>query len=186
MCRFLTGKARLQQTAKRRIWELLDNEVFKANNGRLYLAPRTMQTDNYTIPLWIAWLAGSPVDYDTRCSHIHDQCCYNREALMILLNEDELRERGFLRYSAHKGMWVCEDIPKEYLYKRKIGKVETNNLLYECMKAADVPKASRLIIRAGVAFNVGWYIDKWTHKTFDLDLNRIYDRTYWDEHVGAK
>ena len=72
MCKFLTGKARLQQTDKKRIWKLLDNEVYKANDGNIYMAPRNMQTDNYTVPLWAAPLGGSPVDYDTRCSHIHD------------------------------------------------------------------------------------------------------------------
>lgn len=44
MCRFLTGKARLQQTDRRRIWKLLDNEVFKANDDKIYLAPRNMYT----------------------------------------------------------------------------------------------------------------------------------------------
>ena len=186
MCRFLTGKARLQQTEKKRVWKLLDNEVYKANDGRLYLAPRTMQTDNYTIPCWIAWVAGSPVDHDTRCSHIHDQFCYNREALMINLTEKELRDKGYLRYFEKSNMWVCEDIPAEYLAKRKVGKWETDNMLYECMEAANIPFLSRCIIRFGVLFNIGWLIDLWTNKIFELDLDRVYDEKYWDEHVREK
>ena len=89
MCRFLTGKARLQQTDKKRIWKLFDNELYKADDGNIYLVPRNMQTDNYTIPCWIAWLAGSPVDYDTRASHLHDLWCYVREALVVTLTEKE-------------------------------------------------------------------------------------------------
>lgn len=186
MCRFLTGKARIQQTDRKRVWKLLDNEVYKANDGKLYLAPRTMYTDNYTIPLWASWIAGSPVDYDTRCSHIHDQFCYNHQALMITLTEEELREKGYLKYSEKTVMWVCEDIPVKYLVKRKVSKFETNNMLYECMEAAGEPWLSRALVRAGVAFNIGWYIDSWTGKVFDLDLSRIYDEKYWREHVKAK
>lgn len=185
MGRFLTGKARIQQTDRKRVWKLLDNEVYKANDGKLYLAPRTMYTDNYTIPLWVSWIAGSPVDYDTRCSHIHDQFCYNHQALMITLTEEELRE-GYLRYSEKKGMWVCKDIPVKYLAKRKVNKFETNNMLYECMEAAGEPWLSMALVRAGVALNIGWYIDSWTGKVFDLDLSRIYDENYWREHVKAK
>ena len=129
MCKFLTGASRVQQTEKRRIWKLLDNEVFKSDSGQIYMAPRTMQTDHYTIPMWVSWIAGSPVDYDTRCAHIHDQWCYNHEALMITLSEKELKEKGYLRYSRHKRMWVCEDVPTEYLTKREVGKFETNNML---------------------------------------------------------
>ena len=186
MCRFLTGKARLQQTDKRRVWKLLDNELYKANDGAIYMVPRTMQTDNYTIPLWIAPLGGSPVDYDTRCSHLHDLWCYTREALIVTLTEQELRDKGYLRFSEKNMMWVCEDIPKEFLAKRKVTKWETDNMLLECMKAANVPKLSRNTVRAGVVFNVGWLIDLWTKRVFELDLDRIYDESYWDEHVRAK
>ena len=186
MCRFLTGKARLQQTDKRRVWKLLDNEVYKSKEGILYMAPRTMQTDNYTIPCWIAFIAGSPVDYDTRCSHIHDQFCYNREALIITLTEKELRDKGFLRFSEKNNMWICEDIPSEYLKKRKVGKWEADNMLYECMEAAQEPWLSRILVRIGVLFNIGWIVDLITHKVFELDLNRVYEEEYWDEHVRAK
>lgn len=186
MCRFLTGKARLQQTDKRRIWRLLDNEIYKANDGSIYMAPRNMQTDNYTIPLWIAPVGGSPVDYDTRCSHVHDEWCYCREALVVNLTEKELRDKGYLRFSEKNSMWICEDIPIEYLSKRKVGKWETDNMLYECMKAAGVPRINRIIIRLGTIFNVGWYIDLWTHKVFELELSKVYDEEYWDSHVRAK
>lgn len=186
MCKFLTGKARLQQTDKRRIWKLLDNELYKANDGSIYLVPRNMQTDNYTIPCWVAWLAGSPVDYDTRASHLHDLWCYVRQALVVTLTETELREKGYLRFSDKNNMWVCEDIPAEYLTKKKVGKWKTDNMLYQCMEAANIPLISRFVIRSGVLFNIGWLIDLWTHKVFELDLSKVYSEEYWNEHVRAK
>ena len=186
MCKFLTGPARLQQTKKKRIWKLIDNEVFKADDGKLYLAPRNMYTDNYTIPMWVAIIAGSPVDLDTRCSHVHDQFCYNREALMINLTEGDLIAKGYLRFSHPNNIWICEDVPAEFLTKRKVGKWETNNMLYCCMKAAGVPLFNRILVRLGVCFNIGWYIDLLLGKVFELELDKVYSEEYWDEHVEGK
>lgn len=183
MCRFLTGPARIQQTDRKRVWKLLDNEIFKANDNQIYLTPRNLYTDNYTIPMWVAWIAGSPVDFDTRCSHLHDLWCYVREALIVNLTEEELREKGYLRYSDKNEMWICEDIPDKYLSKRKVGKFETNNMLYQCMEAAGVPLLNRIMTRIGVAFNIGWVADLWTGKVFVLELDKIYEESYWREHV---
>ena len=186
MCKFLTGKSRLQQSDRKRVWRLLDNEVFKANDGTLYMAPRNMLSDNYTIPLWMAVIAGSPVDYDTRCSHIHDQVCYSHAALIINLTEKELRDKGYLRFSDKKNMWVCEDVPAEFLMSKEMGKMEANNLLYECMEAAGENWWSSFILRVGTIFNIGWIIDLLTHKVFELDLNRVYDEEYWRENVPIR
>ena len=186
MCKFLTGPSRIEQAEKRRTWKLLDNEVFKANDGTLYLAPRNMLSDNYTIPLWMSWLAGSPVDFDTRCSHVHDICCYIHEALIIDLTEKELRDKGYLRYSDKNKMWVCEDVPEEFLETEKISKFRTNNLLYECMEASNVPLFYRIIIRLGVCFNIGWFLDLLFNKVFELDLEKVYDEEYWKERINAR
>ena len=186
MCKFLTGKARLQQTDRKRVWKLLDNELYRAKDGNIYIAPRNMLTDNFTIPLWISVIAGSPVDYDTRCSHVHDELCYTREALLTTLTEKELRDKGFLRFSEKNNMWVCEDIPVEYLVKRKVGKWETDNLLYECLEAAGEPFLSRIMIRFGVFWNIGWYWDILTHKVFKLDLERVYEEAFWEENVPKR
>lgn len=184
MGKFLTGKARLQQTDRKRIWKLLDNELFKADDGKIYLTPRTMYTDNYTIPLVLSWLAGSPVDFDTRGSHLHDECCYWHLALYTTLTEEELIEKGYLKYSVEDGLWICGDIPAKYLASEKISKCRANNLLYECMEAAGVPFGSRAIVRAGVAFNINWFLYLLNGKVFDLEIDRIYDENYWREHVG--
>lgn len=186
MCKFLTGSARIQQTNRRRIWRLLDNEVFLSNKGELLLAPRNMLSDNYTIPLWISFIAGSPVDFDTRGSHIHDELCYCREALIINLTVEELKEKGYLRFSEKNNMWVCEDVPAEFLKKRKVTKLEANNILYGCMEASGVPLLNRIIIRLGVVFNIGWFIDYLLGRVFKLDLDRVYTKEYWDENVRRK
>lgn len=186
MCRFLTGNARAQQTDRKRMWKLLDNVVYKADDGKLYLAPRNMYTDFYTIPGFVAPVAGSPVDYDTRCCVIHDQVCYSHQALMINLTEKELMDKGYYRYSEKNNMWICEDIPAEFLYTEKKSKFAANNLLYECMKACNVPLWDRLKIRLGTCFNAGWHIDILTHKVFELDLNRVYEEEFWRENVPRR
>ena len=186
MCRFLTGNARAQQTDRKRMWKLLDNVVYKADDEELYLAPRNMYTDFYTIPGFVAPIAGSPVDYDTRCCVIHDQVCYSHAALMINLTEKELMDKGYYRYSEKNNMWICEDIPAEFLYTEKKSKFAANNLLYECMEAANVPLLARLKIRLGVIFNVGWHWDLLTNKVFELDLNRVYEENFWRENVPIR
>lgn len=186
MCKFLTGPARIEQTERRRTWKLLDNEVFKANDGCLYLAPRNMLSDNYSIPLFVAWIAGSPVDFDTRCSHIHDFFCYTHEALMIDLTEKELRDMEYLRYSEKNKMWICENIPEEYLETREIKKFEANNIFYECMETTNVPLMYRILIRLGVIFNLNWYLGLLFKKVFKIDLEKVYDEDYWKEKIDAR
>ena len=183
MCKFLTGKARIQQVERKGYWRLLDNEVYKDDNGDIHLTPRNMLTDNYTIPLWIDLFVGSPVDFDTRCSHAHDLQCYSHEALLVNLTEEELKEKGYLRYSEKNKMWICEDVPPEFLSTRKISKLGANNMLFRSMRAAGIPLWDRIKVRIGVSFNLNWFIYKWLGKTFDLDLEKIYTEAFWEEHV---
>lgn len=186
MGRFLTGKARVQQTDKKRIWKLLDNEVYKADDGRIYLAPRSMYSDFYTIPSWCAVLAGSPVDYDARGAHIHDEMCYCHESLLIALTEEELKEKGYLRYSEKVGMWVCEDVPAEYLAKEKVSKYKANNILYECMRAAGENWLNCILIRLGVSMNLRWLLNELLDNVLELDFNKVYQEDYWRGFVGTK
>ena len=92
MGRFLTGRVRLEQTDKVRIFRILDNELYQDDDGYIYIVPRYMQTDNYTIPLWISWLGGSPVDYRVEPSHLHDFACYTFAVVYTTLTEKELKE----------------------------------------------------------------------------------------------
>ena len=186
MGKFLVGKARVQQTDKKRIWKLLDNEVYKADDGKIYLAPRNMYSDFYTIPYLVMPIAGSPIDYDARSCHLHDALCYAHEALLINLTEEELKEKGYLRYSEKVGMWVCEDVPPEYLAKEKVSKCKANNILYESMRAAGESLISCILIRVGVAANLRWFINEWLDNVLELDFNRVYDEEYWRGFVGTK
>ena len=186
MGKFLTGKARVQQTDRKRIWKLLDNELYKADDGKIYLAPRSMYSDFYTIPSWIAVVAGSPVDYDASGAHIHDILCYAHNSLLINLTEEELKEKGYLRYSEKVGMWVCEDVPAVYLTKEKVSKCKANNTLYECMRAAGESWLSCITVRIGTACNARWYINEWLDNVLELDFNRVYDEEYWRGFVGTK
>lgn len=200
MGKFLTDSVRLEQTKKTRIFRTLDNELYKDDDGTIYIVPRYFQTDNYTIPLIVSFIGGSPVDYPVECSHLHDEMCYFWKAVYVTLTEEELREKGYYRYSEHREMWVCDDIPQEFLAVKTVSKFQANNLLYRTMKASNVPFSKRALVRTGVALNLMWYLRKtvnWLscHKLFPrltafllnivdkiepLDLNRFYDKDFWD------
>jgi hypothetical protein len=186
MCKFLTGPARLEQTSTKRVWRLLDNELYKDEDGTVYIVPRNMLTDNYTIPMFVAIIAGSPVDYDTRCSHLHDECCYFHQSVKVTLSEDELKDKGILRYSEKNKMWICEDIPAEFLYTEKISKYRANNLLYKCMKTSNVPLYNRILIRIGVCFNIGWYLDILFNRVITPILDDIYKESFWQQVLKNK
>lgn len=180
MAEYLTQKVRLVQTDRKRIWRTLDNELFLDDDGYIYIVPRYMCTDNYTIPMWVAWIAGSPVDYRVEPSHIHDLACYSLAVVYTTLTKEELIEKGYYRYSEKLKLWVCEDIPKEYLAIRTMTKAQANNLLGRAMRAAKVPFRQRVITRLGVCFNFGWYVNQWKGKVVPIDLDRFYDPTFWD------
>ena len=52
--KWLTGNSRLEKSDKPNKWYLIDNELFQDKDGTIYLIPRNYETDNYTIPDWIA------------------------------------------------------------------------------------------------------------------------------------
>ena len=181
MGQYLTNKVRLEQTNKKRVFRTLDNELYKDDDGTIYIVPRFFCTDNYTIPLWISWLGGSPVDYRVEPSHLHDLCCYSFSVVFITLTEEELKEKGYYRFSDSRQMWVCENVPKEFLSIKRVTKKEANDLLYRAMRAANIPLFKRCIVRGGVFFNIGWMITKLKGTVLKLDLDRFYDKSFWDE-----
>ncbi len=180
MGQYLTNKVRLEQTSKKRVFRILDNELYKDDDGTIYIVPRFFCTDNYTIPLWVSFIGGSPVDYRVEPSHLHDLACYSFYVVYTILNEDELKEKGYYRYSTSRQLWVCENIPKEYLSMKKVSKKEANDLLYRAMKAAGIPLLKRIIVRIGVFFNIGWFIIKFKKSQFILDLDNFYEQSFWD------
>ena len=183
MGRFLTQKVRMEQCHERRYWHTLDNELYQDDDGTIYITPRHFKTDNYTIPTWIAWLGGSPVDFRVEVSHIHDQICYAAKGVYTTLTKEELLEKGYYRFSDNRQLWVCENIPKEYLATKEFTKKQCNDLLWRALCATDTPWINKVIIRLGTIFNLGWVWLRITNGFIDFDLDRFYDLDYWEETV---
>ena len=180
MGKYLTQKVRIEQTGKTRIFRTLDNELYKDNDGTIYIVPRYFQTDNYSIPLWVSVIGGSPVEYRIEPSHNHDEHCLLHKAVYVTLTEEELLEKGYYRFSEKRQLWVCENIPKEYLAVKKISKFQANNMLFRAMRACGTPLYKCLVVRGGVACNLNWYLDTLKHKIPEVDLDHFYDFDYWD------
>lgn len=183
MGKFLTQKVRLEQCCERRYWHILDNELFKDDDGTIYLVPRHFKTDNYTIPPFAALIGGTPVDFRVEPSHLHDEICYAAQAVYVTLTEEELLEKGYYRFSEKRQLWVCENIPKEYLAVKRFTKKQCNDILWRALCATDTPLINRIIIRLGVVFNLGWFVLKFQKRFIDFDLDRFYDLEYWEEVV---
>lgn len=168
--KWLTDEARLEKSAKPNKWFLLDNELYQDDDGAIYLAPRNYETDNYSIPDWIAWLAGNKSKYDPRPSHIHDFGCQYKQLIKLKLNEGGLRHLRLLK--VEDGKVRCEDIPTRFLCLVPVTKWEIDCLFKRMMKATKtIPARVYNLFRGGVFFNVGW-LGK--HKSYDL--NKIYEK----------
>lgn len=166
--KWLTDNVRLEQTDKNGIWKTLDNQLFQDEDGRIYLAPRYILTDGYTIPNWIAWLGGSKMQWDTRCSTQHDLECKYAQVIVVTLTEWQLRRLRYLKVYNNK--IVCENIPKKYLFVKKTTFNETNNRFKRMMMTSfNIPKWRVNLMRFAVNFNFGWHSCK-----DSIDLNKIY------------
>lgn len=167
MGKFLTAPAITQQVPKKGMYKLSDNELYKDDDGSINYHWRNFWTDNFT---WI-----KKGDWDIRCSHGHDVGCKHHQIVKVLLTEEELWQKGYLRY--FKGMVICKDIPVEYLKVVDISGHEINNLFYRMLRDADCPKTPKFIqclYRCGVSLNINWF------KTgkIKIDLNRLYDEDW--------
>ena len=168
--KWLTDKSRVQQSDEANDWYLVDNELFQDNDGSIYLIPRNYKTDNYTIPDWVAWLAGNKSKWDIRPSHIHDFGCQYHQLIKVNLSEQSLRKTRFLR--VHKDKLVCDDIPSKFLSVVPVTKWQIDCLFKRAMKATKVmPARVYNMFRCGVFFNISWLGN---HPAFDM--NKIYSR----------
>lgn len=167
---WLTDKSRLEQSNEPNDWFLLDNELYKDEDGAIYLVPRNYKTDNYTVPDWVAWLAGSKAKWDVRPSHIHDFGCQFHQLIRITLTEQQLRQMRFLR--THHDKIICENLPIKFLEIIPVTKWEIDCLFKRAMKATKViPAKVYNLYRGGVFFNFGWLGN---HPPFDL--SKIYTK----------
>ena len=167
MGKFLTTGAITQQLNEKGMYKLLNNSLYKDDDGYIYLAWKGLRTDNFT------WINSN--DWDTRCAHGHDVGCKYHQVVRVRLNEEQLRRLRLL-HVVHNQV-VCEDIPAKYLEVVNVSKIWINNLFYRMLKAADCPKTPKHIqiaYRAGVILNVGWF---WSGKQ-KIDLDKLYDKEW--------
>lgn len=166
---FLTSNARIEQTDVAGVWQTIDNQLFEDEDGKIYLVPRYYKTDNYTIPDWIAWLAGNKSKWDVRPSHFHDFGCQFHALIQVKLNEIQLRQRRLLKVKNNK--IICENIPIKHLEVVKKDKWFIDCFFKRMMKSANNIPAWRVnLMRCGVFFNVGWLA---TYKN-EINLNELY------------
>lgn len=161
MGKFLTSASRIEQVGRRK-YKLIDNELYLDDDGSIYLVWRNYITDNFT------WINSN--EYDTRCSHIHDEGCQYHAIVKVLLSEELLKAFKYLRVKDDK--IICEDIPKRFLEIVPVSGHWINNLFYRMLRDADTPPTPKYIqcaYRAGVSLNFKWFFKKQK-----LDLDKVY------------
>lgn len=181
----LTYKSRIRQIGDGNKFILADNEVFATASG-IIIAPRYLFTDNITFI--------NNTFADIRASHIHDIGCAYHKLIVSNLSEQDLmdmgllylnekateRERNFLSMLAKNGkyngdtnvyVWVCDDIPEEYLQIIDVSFAKNNQLFKQMLVKTGVPSAKADIIGSAVYLNAGWLLKK---KYEILPANRIF------------
>lgn len=140
------------------------NQLYKDNDGSIYMVPRNTVTDNYTIPLGI-----NKSKYDTRPSHLHDIGCYYHKVIKVNLPEYIIRQ-DYLYLDTNNNV-VCKDIPIEYLVIEDISFNNVNNLFYRAMGSIiSIPKYINIVYRLGVGLNLNWLLTG----IDNIELNNIY------------
>lgn len=169
MAETITYKSRLEQL-KPRLWQLIDNELFLLDNGRIVLAPKKLVTDNNTNPF------GDNDISDVRASHIHDLGCRYKQLIYVKLSKKELMQKGLLslhrKYNnnAYVDVWVCENIPIEFLSVEKVTFNEINNIFKQILLATGTNKILANTMRFAVNFNIGWLFSG----KKSIELSKIY------------
>ena len=165
--RWLTDSSSLQKRPEPNKWLMRHNELFEDEDGSIYLVPRNYITDNYTIPDWLAWLAGSKSKYDSRPAHIHDFGCQYHQLIRVRMSKVKLMN---LFIENDNGLITCKDIPLKYLELVPITKWEIDCLFKRAMKATkSISAYTYTLYRGGVFFNIGWLGN---HPPFNL--SKIY------------
>lgn len=162
MGRFITSKARIEQTNTPGYWKTIDNELFMDDNEDLILTPRYLWTDGYTFPAFVMPFLGDKNKYDTRACHAHDLFCRFHQVLKVNLSLAQLKLYNLVR--EHKDKIICEDIPLEHVEVLSISKNSADNTFKRMMIACDIPTKEVNIIRFGVFFNLNWWL-RYGHKS---------------------
>jgi len=166
----LTYKSRIQQIGDGNKFVLIDNEVFATNKG-IILAPLYLLTDNITFI--------NNTFVDVRASHIHDIGCATHKIIVSDLTEKDLlekkllylnekateREQKFLKelqaakkYDGDTSVmvFVCEDIPAEYLKIVDVDFSEINQYFKQMLRCTGVSDLKTNVMGTSVYLNVGW------------------------------
>lgn len=170
--KFLTSSSETKQLNEKGMFRLSHNELFRDEDGKIYLAWRGFKTDNFT---WI-----KKADWDIRCSHIHDVGCKYHQVVEVHLTEEQLCKKGYL--VCVNGDVICKDIPYYYLKVVDVTGNWINNLFYRMLKYADCPKTPKyiqLLYRVGVALNFNWFKSGKTK----INLYKLYEED-WNENDG--
>jgi len=168
MGRFITAKSRIQQVDIPGYWKTLDNELYMDDDGKCYLVPRYFYSDGYTFPGLIMAMLGDKHFYDVRPAHGHDLGCRFHEVIEVSLSLTQLKLKGYLRL--HEDLVVLDDVPLEYLNIVKKEKTWVDNFFNRMMKACDLPKRQRRIIRMGVFFNLNWWLKTGKKSILEYDI----------------
>ena len=173
MGQFITENVRIEQTNKLGYFKTLDNELFMDDDGTLILTPRYFWTDGYTFPRLVMVILGDKNRYNVRPAHGHDLFCRFHQCIKVKLSLTQLRMMGLLR--EHNGKTVCEDIPLEHLEITSISKWDADETFKRMMKACEINSITRNIIRFGVIFNIGWFLDLLFGKVGDIANYDLYN-----------
>ena len=169
---FLTSHSRFEQLNTPEKWKLIDNQLYKDDDGSIYLCPRNYITDGFTIPNFLSVVAGSKMNYDTRASSQHDFECSYHCAIRVNMSEHRLRKMGLLTTS--NGLNVCENIPQKYLTIQSMTFEETNKRFVRMLQSVNnIPNWRRFLIGKAVSLNVAWLFSK-----HNYDKSKLYEVDY--------
>lgn len=170
----LTYKSRIQQIGDTNKFFLIDNEVFATTSG-IIISPRYLLTDNITFI--------NNTFVDVRASHPHDIGCATRKLITSNLTEEDLLDMGLLylnekaterecrfletlkkegkyKDDTNVSVYVCEDIPIDYINIVDVGFSKINRYFKQMLKCTGVPAYKAEIMGAAVYLNAGWICKK--------------------------
>ena len=171
--RFITSKARIEQTDIPGYWKTIDNELFLDSDSQLYLTPRYLYSDGFTYPKIIMAILGDKHYLDVRCAHGHDLFCRFHQRIRVNKSLTVLKMEGYLRtHIDNKGnsLVVCEDIPIEYLEVETISKKWADDCFKRMLLSCNVSQKQANILRIGVIFNLNWYLKTGKKSILEYDI----------------
>ena len=169
---FITSESVFKDTGVPGVKCAVINQLYCDDNGDLCLAPRNQWTDGYTIPRWLAWLAGGKLEQDLRAPRQHDLECTTQQVLLVNQSLHNLKLNGYLFKYDNKV--YCYDLPLSYLTVKKTGFLETNKRFKRMLKTLKLPIWKIWLYYIGVHFNLSWFFNKLFKKVKPIDMKKIY------------